>query len=58
MELETTLRKDLLKSKDTQTALQKSNDELKAKFDTEITEFTQQKETECIEQADKIAELE
>lgn len=56
-ELETSLRKDLLKSKDTQSQLQKQNDELKAKFDTEITEFTQQKEQECQEQAERISEL-
>ncbi len=52
------MRKELQKSKESAAAIQKQNEELKAKFENEITTYNQQKESECIEQTEKIAELE
>ncbi len=56
--VEQNLRRELAKSKESQAALQSINDELKAKLDQEVAQMNLKRDTDMVEQSERIAELE
>ena len=49
LEIENSYKKELAKAKETGLQVQKQNEELKLKFDTEITNFSKQKESDALQ---------
>jgi hypothetical protein len=58
VESESLLKKELCKTKDLQQSLSKSNEELKSKYEKDITQFNQQKDGELQDSNERITELE